>query len=373
MIATQSPDLYIGLMSGTSLDAIDCAIVEFTEVKFEIRHTSCAPFPEKLRNRLLSLTQPIPIQIDELCQIESELTSLYGDVVLNSLDAANLISEQITAIGCHGQTIRHSPNTQPAYTFQIGDPGKLSADTSISVVGDFRRIDVALGGQGAPLAPAFHNFAFKSDTVDRAILNLGGIANITHLPSDKAIPITGYDTGPANTLLDNWIRKQHSENYDLNGQWASRGIVLQQRLFKILEQEPFFKQTPPKSTGTDYFSMDWASLYFDSGDRPVDVQATLSELTATTISNELKRIKSTNLECYICGGGAHNADLINRIKRLSPEISFNTTDKLGADPDFVEAIAFAWLARQALERSSGNLLSVTKASRNAILGGVYRA
>jgi anhydro-N-acetylmuramic acid kinase len=367
------PDLYIGLMSGTSLDAIDCAIVEFSDDRFEIRHTYCAPFPSKIRDQLLRLAQLTPIRIDELCQIESELTALYSDIVLTSLEKSKLTSNQITAIGCHGQTIRHSPNTNPAYTFQIGDSGKLSADTSITVVGDFRRIDVALGGQGAPLAPAFHNFAFRSDSVDRAILNLGGIANITHLPSNQTIPVTGYDTGPANTLLDSWIRKQHSEKYDLHGQWASQGTILQTKLLKILEQEPYFNLAPPKSTGTDYFNINWVSRYFNQQDRPVDVQATLSELTAATISTELNRTRSPNLECYICGGGARNKDLINRLKRLSPEILFDTTDKLGADPDFVEAIAFAWLARQTMHQSSGNLPSVTKARRNAILGGIYRA
>ncbi len=276
--------IYIGLMSGTSLDGIDIAIVDFATHPPKLVHCATRPFEKSLRQRIRDITLDNRASIDALCQLDVELGITYAEIVNRSLDAAGLERSQIRAIGNHGQTIRHHPSGDFPYTLQAGDPNTIAARTGISTIGDFRRKDVALGGQGAPLAPAFHNFMFRADNSDRAIINIGGIANITSLPANPNSSVIGFDTGPGNTLLDYWINQHQGLTHDDRGSWAASGSVIDDLLHEMLGREHYFDQLPPKSTGTDYFSPNWLSQYLQGDFSPPDVQATLLELTAISIA-----------------------------------------------------------------------------------------
>ena len=366
-----SSDIYIGLMSGTSLDGVDIAIVDFAQQPPTIIHCSNYPYDQSLRQRIREITISGNVNLDDLCQLDVELGNTYAQIVNRSLEVAKLDIAAIHAIGNHGQTIRHSPDTDLPYTLQIGDPNIIAAKTGITTVGDFRRKDMALGGQGAPLAPAFHRFVFSSADSDRAIINIGGIANITYLPADPASDVIGFDTGPGNTLSDFWINRHKGETWDNQGRWAQSGNIIDKLLENLLGNEVYFQRALPKTTGTEYFNSEWLLPQLDPDLASEDVQATLVELTAMTIARGVRQLPSIPVECFVCGGGVHNHYLVKRLQQALADCQILSTNQLGLDPDYVEAVAFAWLARQSMNRQAGNLPTVTQASSETLLGGIY--
>jgi len=366
-----SSEIYIGLMSGTSLDGIDIAIVDFSQHPPALIHCTTSPYEQTLRQRIRDITMSGNANLDSLGQLDAELGNAYADIIIRSLETIKLDVGQIRAIGNHGQTIRHRPDADPPYTLQIGDPNIIAAKTGITTVADFRRKDIALGGQGAPLAPAFHRFMFSSPDSDRAIINIGGIANITYLPSHSESEVIGFDTGPGNTLSDFWVNRHKGQTWDNQGNWAKTGNIISALLNDLLNNEPYFQQSLPKTTGTEYFNPKWLLPQLDSDLAAEDVQATLIELTAKTIASGIRQLPSTAIECFICGGGVHNHYLTSQLQKALTNCQIQSTSQLGVDPDYVEAVAFAWLARQSLNRQPGNLPTVTHARSETLLGGIY--
>jgi len=364
-------EIYIGLMSGTSLDGVDVAIVDFAEFPPLLLHTSTTSYTESIRRRLRQLCQSQSTSLAELYSLDVELGELYAGVVNQALETASLDRNRIAALGSHGQTISHSPDGAVAFTAQIGDPARLATRCGITTVADFRRKDIALGGQGAPLAPAFHRFLFHSGNEDRAVINIGGIANITWLPADQDAAMLGFDTGPGNTLLDYWIEKHRSQPFDDGGDWARGGRVIDSLLDEMIAAEKYFASKAPKSTGTEYFGPDWLAGYLREQHDARDVQATLLELTTHTIADAISGLPSAAVKCFVCGGGAHNRFLLERLRHLLPQCGVTTTASLGLDPNYVEAVAFAWLARERLNLRNGNIPEVTRARRGTILGAIY--
>lgn len=359
-------ELFIGLMSGTSLDGVDAVILERSPQQDTIRQTGFEPYPLELRDTLLGLQHPAHDELHLTACVSNQLAQLYANAVKQVLAAADLTSQQISAIGCHGQTIRHRP--EAGYTLQIGNAALLAELTGITVVSDFRSRDIAAGGQGAPLVPAFHQAAFSLAGRHRVILNIGGIANITALP--RTGPVIGFDTGPGNLLMDAWATKHLGKRYDLNGDWAATGKVIEPLLASCLK-EPFFSLPPPKSTGRDLFNLGWLESKITVSMTPADVQRTLLELTTVSIAEAILTHCDDADEIYVCGGGAHNEALLKALRSRLPRTSILLTDTLGISADWVEAAAFAWLASQALRRAPGNLAEVTGAKGERILGAVY--
>ncbi len=325
------------------------------------------PFSLSLRQSILDLSHPGLDEINRLGELDVLLGKQFA-VAANQLLLAHS-DKIIRAIGSHGQTIRHHPERH--FTLQIGDPNCIAAETGITTVADFRRRDVALGGQGAPLVPAFHAAIFRSPDQNRVIINIGGIANITILPADPALPVIGFDTGPGNTLLDAWATAQLGQSYDDKGGWARSGKIHSDLLAHLL-RDPFFKRKAPKSTGREYFHLEWLNRHLSLAVASEDIQSTLVELTAQTMIDAILPYFSS-AEVFICGGGVHNFFLMERLKILAPQWSIQSTAALGVNPDWIEAMAFAWLAKQTLGHLSGNLTTVTGATKPAILGGVYYA
>lgn len=367
-------DLFIGLMSGTSMDAVDAALVDFSG-GIRLAGSHSLPLPPDLRQRLGALCLSGPDEIERMGRLDVELGRLFGSAARALLERAGVEPAAVRAIGSHGQTIRHRPQATPAFTLQIGDPNVIAEVAGIPVVADFRRRDMAAGGQGAPLVPAFHAGIFGSDSRHRVVLNLGGIANITILPAGRMEAIHGFDTGPANTLLDGWCLRHKGTAFDAGGAWAASGTVHGTLLERLL-RHPFFSRPHPKSTGREDFNLDWldrelAALAADV--RAEDVQATLLELTARTVAEAVKATKLAPGDLLVCGGGAFNATLCGRVQALLPDWSLASTDRFGLAPGWVEATAFAWLARQALLGLPGNLPAVTGAAGPRILGAIYPA
>jgi len=362
---------FVGVMTGTSVDAVDCALTCISANSFELLATHSQAIPESLRGRIQSLFSPSSDEIDRLGHVDLELAQLMASSVQALLRKAGIGADRIRALGCHGQTVRHRPPTQAdarGFTLQIGDPNTLAELCKIDVVADFRRRDMALGGQGAPLVPAFHQSVFSHPETKRCVVNIGGIANISLLYPGEAV--RGFDTGPGNALLDAWIARCTGKAYDDRGEWAAGGAV-DPGLLASLHQHPYFARPAPKSTGREEFHLDWvdnllAGLDFRPSDR--DVQATLAELTALSIADALH---GERLEVFVCGGGANNADLLARLRRALPNCTVDSSDKLGIDPQWVEASTFAWLAFRHVNGLSGNLPQVTGASRAAVLGALY--
>lgn len=373
MTEAECNEIYVGLMSGTSLDGVDVAILEFADFPPRLLHCNTTPYSASLRERLLKLCRSQTTSLDNLYSLDAELGETYAELVNSALVEAEITRQEITAIGCHGQTIRHSPDSSTPYSVQIGDPNRIATLTGITTVADFRRKDIALGGQAAPLAPAFHRFLFRSGEEDRVVVNIGGISNITYLPASLEQAVLGFDTGPGNTLLDYWITKQRDSAFDDDGAWARSGLVNEELLERMIANEPYFQLDAPKSTGTEYFNPGWLEAFLDTELEAVDIQATLVELTVTTIAGAIRDLPSLPRNCYLCGGGAHNRYLLERLTQAMPECGIATTAALGLDPDFVEAAAFAWLARERLNLRHGSIPEVTRAQRGAILGGVYSA
>jgi anhydro-N-acetylmuramic acid kinase len=363
-----TPELHIGLMSGTSLDGIDAVIADCGE-RLQLLHSHYQPFQPQLRETLLALNSGDGRdELHRAALAANQLSHAYAAAVRTLLAQAGVRAADIAAIGCHGQTVRHRP--EAGYTLQLVNGALLAELTGIAVVCDFRSRDVAAGGQGAPLVPAFHRARFHDPQHHRAVVNIGGIANITDLPPRGAV--TGFDCGPGNVLLDAWIMEQSGKSHDENGAWAAQGRVLPALLERLLAQ-PFFALPPPKSTGRETFDLAWIRRTADGTENPVDVQATLLELTATGIARALHAHCAGATEVYVCGGGARNGALLARLAALLPGCRVDTTDALGVNADWVEALAFAWLARRALRREPGNLPSATGARGPRVLGAVYPA
>jgi len=366
-------ELFIGLMSGTSLDGIDAALVDFSQAQPLLVDTVFTPYEPALKAKLFTLFTPGINEIDIMGSCCTQLGNAYTDAVNQLLLKAQHPHSDIKAIGCHGQTIRHRPDWPAPFSLQIGDPNIIANRTKITTLADFRRRDLASGGQGAPLVPAFHRAAFHSDKENRVVLNVGGISNISWLPKNNQEELLGFDTGPGNGLLDLWCSKHLNKPYDNQGQWAATGRVSGALLDSLLN-EPFFLLPPPKSTGKELFNAEWLEPYLNkhSALTPADIQATLLELTAHSVSIAVKKYCPGADNIYICGGGAHNQTLTTRLAALSG-LPVKSTSAIGIDPDWVEAIAFAWLARQTLAGLPGNVPSATGASGPVVLGGIYPA
>lgn len=366
-----SSDIYIGIMSGTSLDGIDVAAIDFNQ-NFKILATHSEAIPDAIKKEILQLTQPNPNEIDLMGKVDIKLGKLFAQATNSLLANAKLAKESIKAIGSHGQTIRHRPELN--FTLQIGDANTIAEHTGITTVSDFRRRDMAAGGQGAPLVPAFHNTALRHKSKDRILLNIGGMANITYLPCDRNKEILGFDTGPGNVLMDAWIHKNKSLNYDQDGAWARTGNCIP-LLLNTLLQLPYFQEPPPKSTGREQFHLEWLTPQLDNQNQsPQDVQATLLELTALTAANAIKEhVTSSDFELLVCGGGSRNSALMERLSQLLPDNPVSTTDTIGIDADWMEAAAFAWLAKRCIQGETGNSTDVTGAQGERILGAIYQA
>jgi len=359
-------ELYIGLMSGTSLDGVDAALVDFSGAKPACIATTYLPYPDDLRRELLALHLPASNELHRAAMLANHLAHLYGQAVVQLVESTG--GRPVQAIGCHGQTVRHAP--ADGYTLQINNPALLAELCGIAVVADFRSRDIAAGGQGAPLVPAFHDAVFSAPDRHRIIVNIGGIANITDLRPGAAV--RGFDCGPGNMLMDAWAQRHLGRPYDTGGDWASRGQVLQDLLERLLAHE-FFNLPPPKSCGREQFNLDWLDKKVGAGDTPMDVQTTLTELTARGIANAVAAWCGRPDEVWLCGGGAHNAYLVQALRRQLGGVSVDKTDALGLPADWVEAVAFAWLARQTLRGEPGNLPEVTGARGRRVLGAIHPA
>lgn len=361
-------EIYAGLMSGTSLDGIDAVLADLGDSRPELLSRCYLPFDDELKSELLALHQPGHNELHRTLMTGNRLAIMYAKAIGQLLAPAGITPAQVRAIGCHGQTIRHRP--EHGYTLQIGNAAMLAELTGITVASDFRSRDIAAGGQGAPLVPAFHDRLLRHADVHRIVLNIGGISNLTSLPPNGAT--SGFDCGPGNLLMDAWCMRHTGKAYDEDGAWAATGKPLAALLERMLA-EPFFALEPPKSSGRDLFNMDWLQERLEGSEPAQDVQATLLELTCRSIAQSIERYCDSAKEIYLCGGGAHNRTLRNRLAELLPGCTVGTTDDLGVSGDYLEAIAFAWLAQQALHGKPANLPAVTGAHHPCILGAIYPA
>jgi len=367
-----SPRLFIGLMSGTSLDGVDAVIVSQHGEQVTQQGHYFVPYPAELKQSLLDLHTPALDEIHQAAVISNRLAELYAQAVKELLAESSLRASEVTAIGCHGQTIRHCPDLPngQAYTLQLGNHARLAELTEITVVGDFRNRDIAAGGQGAPLVPAFHQAVFAASNKHRVIINIGGIANLSDLPVNGHV--TGFDSGPGNLLMDSWTLQHTGNPYDASGAWAVRGDI-NQPLLQAFLADPYFVMPIPKSTGRDLFNQAWLNKHLQAHpDTPQNVARTLLELTAVTIAQSLQQYCPGAEEVYVCGGGAHNLALIDRLQALCG-LSIQRTDVLGVDSDWVEAVAFAWLAQRCIDHLPGNIPAVTGAAGPRVLGAIYPA
>ncbi len=358
-------------MSGTSMDGIDAVLVSFNGRHSHIISSHTEPYPDAVRHRLLSASQNQAAP-DELGELDTLTGSLFAQAATEVIRKGEISPSSVRAIGSHGQTIRHQPSGASPFTIQIGNPALISEAIGITTVADFRRRDMASGGQGAPLVPAFHKAFFSSDSEDRCLLNLGGIANITWLPADPTLPVVGFDTGPANALMDAWCLDQTGLPFDSEGHWAKEGNVDSDLLTDMLS-DAYFSRKPPKSTGKERFNLDWVkTLAGRHPDTPAeDIQRTLLQLTVASVANQLP--KQGGFRLYVCGGGTRNPVLMEELGKALPDTRLTLTSELGLDPQLVEPVAFAWLAKQALEGQPGNLPDVTGAKGPRILGAIYPA
>ncbi|MBW8722454.1 MAG: anhydro-N-acetylmuramic acid kinase [Polaromonas sp.] len=374
-------DLYIGLMSGTSLDGADGVLVDFSGGALRVVAAATESFANPFRAELLALNSPTHNELHRAAVAGNQIAAVYAKVVHALLAQAGLQASQIQAVGAHGQTVRHQPqrtSDEPAgagYTLQLNNPALLAELTGIDVAADFRSRDVAASGQGAPLVPAFHQGVFGRKDAAVCVLNLGGISNISVLPQelgDALSPILGFDCGPGNALMDAWCEQHTGQPYDAGGAWAASGALLPELLASLLD-EPYFSQPIPKSTGRDLFSLEWLAgkLAPFAAARPEDVQNTLAEFTASACVDSVKRYGKESTSLIVCGGGAFNTYLLARLQAGLPQVRVSTSDAHGLPPLQVEAAAFAWLARQLVLRQPGNLPSVTGARGLRVLGAVY--
>lgn len=368
-------ELYIGLMSGTSLDAIDTTLVDFSADKPRLLAAHNDPLPADLRKTLLALNRPAAGEIARMAQADVELGRHLAQAVTKLLALHNIDKSEIRAIGSHGQTLRHNPDANLPYTLQIGDPNTIAELTGITTVADFRRRDLAASGQGAPLMPAFHAAYLRVNDVSRVIVNIGGMANITLLPANPNKTVTGFDTGPGNVLMDGWYQRHQKGSYDKGGQWAASGKI-EQAFLQRMQRDKFFRLAPPKSTGRDHFDMRWLDRLIKRHGKRMQrkhVQASLCELTAWSIATAINEHAADAHDVIVCGGGVHNTALMFRLQALLDGRQVLSSEDFDIDPDYMEAMGFAWLAKQTLGGKPGNLPSVTGATHPVVLGGIYPA
>lgn len=390
------PALYLGLISGTSADGLDAALVSFADrppppspaADRAAAGLDCTlllgrtyPWDDALRRQLLALGQGLDaISLDALATLDVQIAHAFAGAALRLLDEAGLSAAQVVALGSHGQTVRHRPlgasgDGNYPFTWQLGDPHVIAERTGIVTVADFRRRDVAAGGHGAPLLPALHAAALRAPDEDRAVLNLGGIANLTLLPRSggrESGEVRGFDTGPANALLDAWCERHLGQAFDGDGAFAASGEVDRALLARLLD-EPWFALPPPKSSGREQFHLGWLVPRLLGDEPAADVQATLLELTAVSVAEALRAQQPQTRRLIVCGGGVHNPLLLQRIAAHLPRVAVESSARHGLDPDFVEAIGFAWLARETLAGRPGNLPEVTGARGPRVLGALYPA
>ncbi len=367
-------------MSGTSLDGVDAVLAEFAGAGTSMRGAVHVPFGGELRAALLALQNPGPDELHRAAAAANALVDCYAAAVQALLVETGTGANAISAIGAHGQTVRHNPDA--GYTWQINNPARLAEATGIAVVADFRSRDVAAGGQGAPLVPAFHAALFQDADRHRAVVNIGGMANVTNLPAGaRGMAVTGWDTGPGNVLLDAWCERHRQESFDRNGEWAATGTVLEDLLRDLLA-DPYFARTPPKSTGRDLFNAGWLETRLQGDEREEDVQATLLALTAHSIARDIARHCAGASQVLVCGGGARNGALLRALATAlmadgavagGARPTVQPTDELGVPAHQVEALAFAWLAWRLLRGEPGNLPAVTGARGERLLGAYYPA
>ena len=360
---------YIGLMSGTSMDAVDCALVNFENDTTELIDYLQHPLDDVTKKRVRSVNAKIDIK--EVDQLDMHLGHLFAAATNALIKQANVSPKNIVAIGSHGQTVLHEPNAPEPFSLQIANPNIIAKETGILTVAEFRNMDIAAGGQGAPLAPAFHQYQFYHSEKNRVVLNIGGIANITVLPIDKNLEVIGFDTGPGNALMDDWARQHLNTDMDKDGAWANNGRFDQVLLNEMLNDD-YFKTSPPKSTGIEYFNLDWLNR-FDYKLNSKDIQATLLALSTRTIAQAIQQYAVNSDEVLVCGGGVHNIALMDGIREQLPNCDVVSTSKYGLDPDYIEAVTFAWLAKRRIENKPGNLPSVTGATKSVLLGAIYES
>jgi len=363
-------DYYIGLMSGTSMDGIDAALVSFEESSLNLVQTLEHRYPHDLKDRLrCAVRDPQGCTVDDIGELDLRVGICFRDAGTAVCQNAGIDAARIRAIGSHGQTLRHQPDASHPFTMQIGDPSIIAVGTGITTVANFRSSDMALGGQGAPLVPPFHEWLFHDASKRRVVLNIGGIANVTVLATGDE-ETTGFDTGPGNTLLDAWFERHHGQPFDKNGAWSASGEANRDLLARLLTDD-YFHKPPPKSTGCEYFNLDWLQAADIEGLDPVDVQASLCALTANSVAKAIQAAAPETSEVYVCGGGFNNLDLMRYLAAALPDAQLRSTAEFGLDPNWVEAVAFAWLAMRTMHGLPGNLPNVTGASRAAILGAIY--
>lgn len=353
-------------MSGTSMDGIDAALVDFSSGRPELLSTHSHQWPEAIQRTLIAARDIPDDELDRLATLDEQTAEVFAQACSRLLQDIRYQAKDIIAIGNHGQTIRHRPDIDKPFSLQIGNARKLAELTGIDIISDFRTADIQAGGQGAPLAPAFHQAVFQHENINRIIVNIGGISNITILPADRDQAVTGFDCGPGNTLMDAWISQQKQKPYDADGALASEGKTDAGLLAKLLMDE-YFQLAPPKSTGFEYFNLEWLKKHIDNESPDADVQSTLCDLTATSIIRSINQYAPGTEEIYICGGGVHNIELMDRLQALT-KCPVTTTETLGVHPDWVEATAFAWLAYQNVHQQTANLPSVTGAKDAVVLG-----
>ena len=366
-------NLYIGVMSGTSMDGVDIALVDITDGIITSIASDCYPMPTEIKTQLLMLCNSKQTTLQDLGELDHQLGMLYAKSINQFIKQNHIDKKQINAIGCHGQTIYHSPNGDNPFTMQIGDANIIAAQTGITTIADFRRKDMAYGGQGAPLVPAFHKAIFLNPAINCVVLNIGGISNISVLIPNQ--PAIGYDTGPGNVLLDSWINKNLGKNYDKDGLWAKSGKV-NQNLLSALCNEDYFQLPAPKSTGRELFNLAWLMQKLTNFALSAqDIQATLVEFTAITITHEINKLSiQLHLPCQllVCGGGTKNPLIMKRLSALLPKWQVLTTDVKGVNSDDMEAIAFAWLAYCRMNNIPSNIPEVTGANQAVSLGVIYQ-
>ncbi len=353
-------------MSGTSIDGVDVILADFADLIPRVIGFHSEDFPPPLRAELLALNVAGENEIERSHLAANALAGVYASAIAKLLNSTGTLPSDVVAIGCHGQTVRHRPDL--GFTVQLNNPARLSELTSIDVVADFRSRDIAAGGQGAPLVPAFHDGIFRTPDETRVVVNIGGIANITVLEKDK--PAWGFDCGPGNCLMDAWIDKHLAKQFDESGGWATQGQALA-RLSGQFLSEKYFGQAPPKSTGRDQFNLAWLEQRLTGNEKAVDVQRTLLELTATSIVNDIKRYATDCNRVLVCGGGAQNGALMARLAQQLPGTKIDKTDAFGVPAQQVEALAFAWFAKLAIERHALDLRATTGARHAAVLGAIY--
>ncbi|WP_241609623.1 anhydro-N-acetylmuramic acid kinase [Rosenbergiella australiborealis] len=362
---------YIGVMSGTSLDGIDVIVAAIDQNIVALQASYCHPMPLEIRQQILSINQGQSVTLSQIGRLDTRLGRLFSEAILQLMTQEGLSARDIVAIGCHGQTVWHEPQGDAPFSMQLGDNNIIATQTGITVVGDFRRRDMSLGGQGAPLVPAFHRALLTHPTERRVVLNIGGIANISLLSPGEMVK--GFDTGPGNILMDAWIWHQQQQPYDKEGQWASTGQVDSVLLSAMLD-DPWFKRPVPKSTGREYFNFAWIEnkLSVFPAIPPENVQATLLALTAISVTDLIKQQGHWD-RLLVCGGGGHNKALMQKIAALLPSTHVALTDEVGISSDDMEALAFSWLAYRTVSGLPGNLPAVTGAKDFTVLGAIFPA